>query len=58
MREGRVKPAPYSTTSGREKGYAYTELNVETDANAKELFEKLQAPGVPVMLVGDREIIG
>lgn len=41
-----------------EKGYAYTELNVETDANAKELFEKLQAPGVPVMLVGNREIIG
>ena len=31
---------------------------METDANAKELFQKLQAPGVPVMLVGDREIIG
>ena len=41
-----------------EKGYTYTELNVDTDANAKKLFQKLQAPGVPVMLVGDREIIG
>lgn len=28
------------------------------DSITKELFEKLQAPGVPVMLVGDREIIG
>ena len=41
-----------------EKGYTYIELNVDTDANAKKLFQKLQAPGVPVMLVGDREIIG
>jgi glutaredoxin len=41
-----------------EKGYAYTELNVDTDPRAKEMFQKLQAPGVPVTLVGDREIIG
>lgn len=41
-----------------DKGYNYTELNVDTDANAGEMFKKLQAPGVPVTLVGDLEIIG
>lgn len=41
-----------------DKGYTYTELNVDADASARDMFEKLQAPGVPVTLVGDREIIG
>lgn len=37
---------------------SYTELNVDTDTQAQEMFAKLEAPGVPVTLVGEKVIIG
>lgn len=41
-----------------EKGFTFTELNIDSDAHAKEMFDKLEAPGVPVTLVGDKLIVG
>lgn len=41
-----------------ENGISYTELNLDTDSNAQEMFATLEAPGVPVTLVGKKVIIG
>lgn len=42
----------------REKGYAFTELDLDNDSNARELYSKLNVPGVPVTLVGEKMIYG
>lgn len=42
----------------RSRNIAFTDLDIETDASAKALFEALGGRGVPVILVGDTRING
>jgi glutaredoxin len=41
-----------------EKGVRYTEYQIDTSQPAAAEFEKLDAPGVPVLFIGERRIDG
>ena len=41
-----------------QKGIAYTEYDIEKDTRAKRQYDKMQAKGVPVILVGKKRMNG
>ena len=52
---------PYCTLAKdylNEKGVEYTERNVQTDAEARKELMEMGHMGVPVLIIGDEEVVG